>query len=76
MGKLPRVTGKEMIRFLEKQGFMLRRVRGSHHLMTKGPLHVAVPIHDNSELRIGTLGNILRQATMKSEEFERLWRES
>ena len=36
MGKLPRLTGKEMLRFLERQGFGILRVKGSHHLLGKG----------------------------------------
>ncbi|MBI3619011.1 type II toxin-antitoxin system HicA family toxin [Candidatus Peregrinibacteria bacterium] len=74
MGKLPRVSGKDMIRFLERQGFVLRRVRGSHHILVKGSLHVPVPVHGNEDLRTGTLRSILRLARMEPEEFERLWR--
>ena len=74
MGKMPRVTGKEMLQFLKKQGFELRRVSGSHHILVKGSLHVPVPIHGNKSLRIGTLRSILRLANIKPEEFEVMWR--
>lgn len=73
MNKLPRITGKQMIRFLGKQGFVLRRVRGSHHILVKGSLHVPVPVHGKEELRIGTMQSILRMAEIKTEDFERLW---
>lgn len=75
MGKLPRLTGKDMLHFLERQGFICVRISGSHHHMEKGRLRCPVPIHRNEHLKIGTLRNILRMIQMKPEEFERLWRE-
>ncbi|MDD5054748.1 MAG: type II toxin-antitoxin system HicA family toxin [Candidatus Peribacteraceae bacterium] len=74
MGKLPNVTGKEMVRFLERQQFVLRRVVGSHHVLRKGDVQTVVPVHGNEDLRIGTLRGILRDVRMKPEEFEKLWR--
>lgn len=73
MGKLPRVSGKHMVRFLEGQGFILRRIVGSHHVMRKGTLQSVVPVHGNEDLRMGTLRGILRDIHMKPEEFIRLW---
>jgi predicted RNA binding protein YcfA (HicA-like mRNA interferase family) len=35
VGKLPRPTGKEMVRFLESQGFTVVRIRGSHHFLKR-----------------------------------------
>ena len=73
MGKLPRPTGKEMVRFLERRGFTCTRIHGSHHYMVGGTMHCAVPVHGNENLRIGTLRHILRTIEMTPEEFERLW---
>lgn len=76
MSKMPRVTGKEMIRFLRQQGFELRRVSGSHHIFVKESLHVPVPVHGHGVLKTGTLRSILRLAAMDSEEFKKLWHAS
>lgn len=73
MTKVPRLTGKEMIRFLETQGFVLRRVRGSHHFLERGDQRTSVPVHGNNSLKIGTLRSILRDIDMTPAEFERLW---
>lgn len=75
MNKTARVTGKEMLRFLERQGFALRRITGSHHVMRKGDLQTVVPVHRNENLKIGTLRGILRDIEMSSDDFERLLRE-
>jgi predicted RNA binding protein YcfA (HicA-like mRNA interferase family) len=69
MPKLPRVTGREMVRFLERESFQLLRVRGSHHYMSKGELRTSVPVHGNRELKIGTLRSILRDIQMSPSEF-------
>lgn len=75
MGKMPRATGKDMMRFLKMQGFILRRVTGSHHVMRKGDVQTVVPVHGNKDLKTGTLRGILRDINMEPEEFERLWHE-
>ena len=33
MAKLPRVSGKEVIKALKKDGFEVLRVKGSHHFL-------------------------------------------
>jgi predicted RNA binding protein YcfA (HicA-like mRNA interferase family) len=58
-----------MVRFLEREGFLLLRVRGSHHFLAKGELRTSVPVHGNRELKIGTLRGILRDVQMSASEF-------
>jgi predicted RNA binding protein YcfA (HicA-like mRNA interferase family) len=73
MAKLPRLSGREMVRFLEKQGFIVARVRGSHHFMDRGDQRTSVPVHGHRNLKAGTLRGILRDIGMSPSEFERLW---
>jgi len=69
--KLRRVSGQETIRALERLGFVQVRQRGSHVVLKKqipeGQVGCVVPLH--SELAIGTLRGILRQAKVTPEEF-------
>jgi len=73
MPKLPRVSGAEAIRALERLGFSQFRQRGSHVVLKRvGPERVAgcvVPLH--KELASGTLRGILKQARVTPEEFIR-----
>jgi predicted RNA binding protein YcfA (HicA-like mRNA interferase family) len=62
-----------MVDFLERQGFVLSRVRGSHHVMKRGTQWATVPVHANQNLKIGTLRRILRDIDMSPGEFEDLW---
>lgn len=71
MNRLPRISGKEMLRFLKSQGYMLRRVSGSHHLMGNGVLNTTVPVHGSTCIKIGTLRGILREIEMAPEDFRR-----
>jgi predicted RNA binding protein YcfA (HicA-like mRNA interferase family) len=70
VGKLRRVTGPEMCHFLEREGFQLLRVRGSHHFYSRAELRTSVPVHGNRPLKIGTLRSILRDIQMSPAEFE------
>jgi predicted RNA binding protein YcfA (HicA-like mRNA interferase family) len=72
VAKLPRLTGKEMLRFLEQQGFTIIRIRGSHHFLDRGDQRTSVPVHGNRTLKTGTLRSILRDIGMSPSDFERL----
>lgn len=67
MGKLPRVSGAEVVRTLESLGFVVTRQRGSHIVMRRGAVGCVVPNH--RELKTGTLIGILKQAGVTPEEF-------
>lgn len=67
MPKLPRISGAETIKALEKLGFENLRQRGSHVVMKRGANGCVVPLH--RELKTGTLSGVLRQAGVSAEEF-------
>jgi predicted RNA binding protein YcfA (HicA-like mRNA interferase family) len=60
------VTGKEYVRLLEKNGWKLKRIQGSHHYLGKGNLTVSVPCH-NRDLGKGLLGALTKQTGVSSE---------
>jgi predicted RNA binding protein YcfA (HicA-like mRNA interferase family) len=49
------ISGKEFARLLEQNGWVLRRIKGSHHIYGKdgAQARISVPIHGNSTLKIG-----------------------
>ena len=67
MPKLPRVSGVAVVRALERLGFERIRQSGSHVIMSRGPKGCVVPLH--SEVKVGTLAGLLRQADVSVEEF-------
>ena len=67
MPRLPVVSGAEVIRVLERLGFIIVRQRGSHIVMRRGGVGCVVPNH--REIKTGTLIGILKQAGVSAEEF-------
>lgn len=59
------MNGKEVIRRLQREGFSVVRINGSHHLLSNGQRKVTVPVHGASDLKIGTLKSIEKQAGVK-----------
>lgn len=71
---LPVIRPNDAIRALERAGFFIRRVSGSHYILknSKNPkLRVVVPFH-NRDLKKGTLQSIVKQAGFTDEEFLKL----
>lgn len=67
MPKLPRVSGSEAVRALQRLGFEVARQRGSHIVMRRGSSGCVVPNH--REVKTGTLAGALRQAGVSVDEF-------
>ena len=67
MPKLPRVSGAEALKALQKLGFEKVRQSGSHVVARCGAKGCVIPMH--AELKIGTLAGLLRQAEVSHEEF-------
>ena len=59
------MNGKQALKALQAQGFMLLRVSGSHHILGKGARKVTVPVHGSADLKIGTFKSIEKQAGVK-----------
>ena len=67
MPKLPHVSGVEIQRALERLGFQKLRQSGSHVVMKRDSKGCVVPLH--TEVKVGTLAGLLRQAEVTPEEF-------
>lgn len=73
MTRLPAISGKRVAQALERNGFALSHVRGSHRYLRKpdGSGLVVIPVHGNRDLPAGTLHSILRQADIDAEDLVR-----
>ena len=59
------MTGKEVITRLKLAGWVVDRVHGSHHILTKDGQAVPVPVHGSRDLGAGLLAAIQRQSGVK-----------
>lgn len=72
MARLARLSGREVIAILRRNGFQQVRQRGSHVVMQKqeAASTVTVIVPDHPEIRIGTLQSIIRQSHLPRDLFE------
>lgn len=64
------VSGKELASALERHGWTVKRVTGSHYIYTKPDVvaRLSVPIHSNRPLKIGLLRHLLKLADLSEDD--------
>ncbi len=70
MAKLPAIKPRQVIRFLERNGFVLDHTSGSHFIYfhAASRRRAVVPTH-NRDLPKGTLMSLLREAGFSREDL-------
>ena len=70
MAKLPRVSGKKLIKALQRADFEVLRIKGSHHFLahTDGRKTV-VPVHRDETIGTGLMSKILRDCEIDRDSF-------
>jgi len=58
------VSGKQFVKVLERHGWSLLRVQGSHHIYGRAgsDVRLSVPVHGNQALKTGLLRHLLKMA--------------
>lgn len=74
MPKVPIINGAKLIKVLKKNGFVLNRIRSSHHILIhqEKQITVSVPVHKGTTLGRGITMAIIKDAGITTEEFLRL----
>ncbi len=69
MSKLPAISGKKLLKVLLKNGYYIRRQKGSHvHLRHSVRKPITIPNH--RVIAKGTLLEILKQTGLKKEDLK------
>ena len=65
------VSGKEFAKILERHGWILLRVQGSHHIYgkTRSDVRLSVPIHGNQVLKTGLLRHLMKIAGISESDL-------
>lgn len=63
------ISGKKLAEILQKKGWRLIRVKGSHHRFQKDKINISIPIHGNKDLKIGMLKTLMKQANLSESDF-------
>ena len=69
MPALPVLSGREVVRAFEKQGWVADRRRGSHIIMVKEGEIATLSVPDHKEVAKGTLRSLIRSAGISVEKF-------
>jgi predicted RNA binding protein YcfA (HicA-like mRNA interferase family) len=59
------MNGKDIITKLKVAGWVLDRINGSHHIMTKDGRAVPVPVHGSKDVSVGLVTAIAKQSGVK-----------
>jgi predicted RNA binding protein YcfA (HicA-like mRNA interferase family) len=60
-----------LCKILERNGWELKRVTGSHHIYAKEGVDaiLSIPVHSNRDLPKGTLRSIMKDAELTEEDL-------
>lgn len=73
MSRFPSVTGNELIKALSKIGFLVVRIKGSHHRLEHSDgRKTTIPAHGKETLGPGILLKILRDADLTRDDLLKL----
>ena len=73
MPRLPRRTGDDVLRALQRAGFDTIRVHGSHHFLRHDDGRATVvPVHSGETIGPGLLKKILRDCELSTDELDSL----
>lgn len=73
MSKLPRgLSGSEVVKALQREGFYIKRRKGSHIVLRRDDPFSQVVVPDHKSIDTGTLASILDGAGLTIEDFNRL----
>ncbi|MUH01496.1 addiction module toxin, HicA family [Scytonema sp. UIC 10036] len=66
------ISGKALCKVVERHGWELKRITGSHHIYAKEdvPAILSIPVHSNRDLPIGTLKSIMKDAGIPEKDLE------
>ncbi|MGB3533686.1 MAG: type II toxin-antitoxin system HicA family toxin [Microcoleaceae cyanobacterium] len=65
------ISGKKFCKIVEKKGWVLRKVTGSHHIYEHPGYQkiLSVPVHKNKDLKKGTLKALIKIAELEESDL-------
>ncbi len=65
------ISGKRFGHLLERRGWELKRINGSHHIYMKAGVivRITVPVHGNRPLKVGLQRHLMKVAEIDEKEL-------
>jgi predicted RNA binding protein YcfA (HicA-like mRNA interferase family) len=66
------LSGREFAKLIERHGWRLMRIHGSHHIYGRpgNPVRLSVPIHGNRPLKLGLLKHLAKQGGLREADLD------
>ena len=68
---MKQVSGRELARIVQRHGWILARIQGSHHVFTMPGRRerIVIPIHGNQPLKQGLLRSLMKIAGLRDDDL-------
>jgi predicted RNA binding protein YcfA (HicA-like mRNA interferase family) len=65
------VSGRELAQIVQRRGWILARIQGSHHVFTMAGRRerIVIPIHGNQPLKKGLLRSLMKIAGLQDDDL-------
>jgi predicted RNA binding protein YcfA (HicA-like mRNA interferase family) len=65
------ISGRELARLVQRRGWTLARITGSHHVFTMPARRerLSIPVHGNKPLKIGILRSFMKIAGLEERDL-------
>lgn len=65
------ISGKKFCKLIERKGWELTRINGSHHIYAKAGevARISVPVHGSAPLKIGLQRHLMKIARIEEDEL-------
>jgi predicted RNA binding protein YcfA (HicA-like mRNA interferase family) len=65
------ISGKELVDHLRRNGWILKRIQGSHHIFMKPGenVRISVPVHGNKPMKKGLQKHLMKMAGIQSDDL-------
>jgi predicted RNA binding protein YcfA (HicA-like mRNA interferase family) len=66
------ISGKEFCKVVERNGWVLARVTGSHHIYSHPEIDriLSIPVHRNQDLKTGTLRALMKVSELSEQNLD------
>jgi predicted RNA binding protein YcfA (HicA-like mRNA interferase family) len=66
------LSGRDFARLVERRGWRLLRISGSHHIYGRAgtSVRLSIPVHGDRPLKIGLLRHLAKLAELPDDELE------
>lgn len=68
---MKQISGRDLARLVQKRGWTLSRVHGSHHIFTMSGRRerIVIPVHGNKPLKLGLLRSLMKIADLGEDDL-------